>query len=115
MTAAEIARLGALLEKADSYATAACDPGCHGRCRVCPYAELQKLLNALPELLKAARDGERRSIQLWKLLDDIDALDDAAKGYDSEFRKRCYAIQRKRFEIMSGEQFDAAMKEASRG
>ena len=36
---------------------------------------------------------------LWMLLDDIDTLDDAAKSDDSVFRKTCYKIQQKRWEL----------------
>jgi len=44
--------------------------------------------------------------KLWALLDDIDTLDDACREDDAAFRKRCYAIQRKRFGIMSGDEYD---------
>lgn len=37
--------------------------------------------------------------ELWKLLDDIDTLDDACKDNDVEFRKKCYQIQQKRWQI----------------
>jgi hypothetical protein len=47
-----------------------------------------------------------QAAKLWSLLDDIDTMDDAAKGNDAAFRKRCYEIQRKRFQIMSGEEYD---------
>ena len=45
-------------------------------------------------------------LALWQLLDDIDTLDDACKGDDAEFRQACYETQRKRFAILSGEEFD---------
>ena len=48
----------------------------------------------------------RTIIALWRLLDDIDTLDDACKSDDAVFRKRAYEIQRKRFDILSGEEFD---------
>ena len=50
-------------------------------------------------------------VALWKLLDDIDTLDDACKGDNADFRNRCYEIQRKRFDIVSGEQFDILMEQ----
>lgn len=37
--------------------------------------------------------------KLWMLLDDIDTLDDVTKDNDSEFRKQCYEIQQKRWEL----------------
>ena len=43
---------------------------------------------------------------LWRILDDIDTLDDACKGDDALFRRSVYAMQRRRFEIVSGEEFD---------
>jgi hypothetical protein len=46
--------------------------------------------------------------RLWKLLDDIDTLDDAFREDDAGFRKAAYAKQRRRFEFMTGEQYDAA-------
>ena len=58
---------------------------------------------------------ENRAAALWKLLDDIDTLDDAAKSNDAEFRRRCYDIQRKRFAIMSGEQYDILRSQPHNG
>lgn len=52
-----------------------------------------------------------QAYRLWKLLDDIDTLDDACKGDDASFRKICYEMQRKRFEIMSGEEWDELRKQ----
>jgi hypothetical protein len=43
---------------------------------------------------------------LWALLDDIDTLDDICRGDDAAFRERVRSYQRKRFAIMSGEEFD---------
>jgi len=45
-------------------------------------------------------DWQRATFDLWKLLDDIDTLDDACKGDDAAFRKRCYEMQRRRFSIV---------------
>jgi hypothetical protein len=41
--------------------------------------------------------------KLWKLLDDIDTLDDAVKSNDKAFREHTRTIQRKRFEVVSDE------------
>ena len=61
--------------------------------------------------LIAENDGLRKNaVNLWMLLDDIDTLDDACKGNDAMFRKKCYEIQRKRFSIISGAAIDNAMK-----
>jgi len=44
---------------------------------------------------------------LWALLDDIDTMDDACRSNDSAFRHAVRRIQCRRFEIMSGAEFDA--------
>ena len=43
---------------------------------------------------------------LHKLLDDIDTLDDAAKGNDAAFRQSCYLIQRRRFEVSTTDGYE---------
>lgn len=47
--------------------------------------------------------------KLWMLLDDIDTLDDACRANDAAFRSHAREVQRKRFEILSGEQMDALL------
>lgn len=47
-----------------------------------------------------------KSVRLWALLDDIDTLDDACRGDDTSFREQVRVLQRKRFDIMSGEDWD---------
>lgn len=47
-----------------------------------------------------------RMLRLWKLLDDIDTLDHMANDNDASFRLGVRRVQRKRFEILSGEEFD---------
>jgi hypothetical protein len=62
-------------------------------------------------LAEKAAEVERlrgQAVRLWALLDDIDTLDDAARSDDAGFRKAAYAKQRQRFDIMSGEEWDAA-------
>jgi hypothetical protein len=44
--------------------------------------------------------------QLWKLLDDIDSMDDCCGNNDNKFREIVYTIQRKRFNIMTEEEVD---------
>jgi hypothetical protein len=48
-----------------------------------------------------------RCAQLWKLLDDIDTASDAFKTNYEGLAKYIYNTQRKRFAIMSGEEFEA--------
>ncbi len=56
-------------------------------------------------------DWRRTAYELWRLLDDIDTLDDACRENDAAFRKLTYAKQRKRFGIIAepivGELYDA--------
>lgn len=47
-----------------------------------------------------------KAAALWALLDDIDTLDDMAKGNDAGYREHARRIQQKRFQIMSGEEWD---------
>lgn len=47
------------------------------------------------------------SADLWKLLDDIDTASDAFKTNYEGLAKYVYNTQRKRFSIMSGEEYDA--------
>lgn len=55
-----------------------------------------------PDYKEAAR-------KLWMLLDDIDTLDDACRADDAAFRKHTRDTQRKRFNILSGEQMDVLL------
>ena len=43
---------------------------------------------------------EEKAFKLWKLLDDIDTLDDSCRENDELFRKLVYDMQRRRFEII---------------
>ena len=52
---------------------------------------------------------EQIAVKLWALLDDIDTLDDAARTNDAFFRDAVRVVQQKRFEIMTGEEWDAAI------
>ena len=53
-------------------------------------------------------DWRRVALALWRLLDDIDTQDDASRENDAHFRLATGEIQRRRFQILSGEQFDTA-------
>lgn len=56
---------------------------------------------------KSHSSREQQAFQLWGLLDDIDTLDDACRANDAAFRRLAREIQRKRFTVMSGEDWDA--------
>jgi hypothetical protein len=56
-------------------------------------------------------DAEReKSLRLWMLLDDIDTADDIAKTDDKLYRSICQKYQKKRWEILSEEEVDAAIR-----
>lgn len=59
--------------------------------------------------LVAAAEREK-SLRLWMLLDDIDTADDIAKSDDKLYRSICQRHQKKRWEILSGEEVDAAIR-----
>ena len=52
----------------------------------------------------------QKSIRLWMLLDDIDTADDIAKADDKLYRSICQRHQKKRWEILSEEEVDAAIR-----
>ena len=52
----------------------------------------------------------QKSLWLWMLLDDIDTADDVAKADDKLYRSLCQKHQKKRWEILSGEEIDAAIR-----
>jgi hypothetical protein len=49
---------------------------------------------------------DKQIYRLWKLLDDIDTLDDAVKDNDKAFREHARTIQQKRREIVPESQVD---------
>lgn len=55
-------------------------------------------------------DKDRIIYQLWKLLDDIDTLDDMSKDDDKGFRSSVYRIQQKRHGVLVQEQVDELYK-----
>ena len=52
-------------------------------------------------------DTKEQLFKLWRMLDDIDTLDDACRDNDAAFRALVRDIQRKRFEVLTGEDFHA--------
>lgn len=55
-------------------------------------------------------DREEQAFRLWRLLDDIDTLDDACRDNDARFRVLVRNAQRRRFALLDGEDFDALWK-----
>lgn len=68
--------------------------------------EVDRLRGQLAAAEARAAEAEQKAARLWKLLDDIDTLDDSEKHDNAAFRNKCYAAQRKRFDIMSGGDYD---------
>jgi hypothetical protein len=60
------------------------------------------------DLISAAE--RQKSLRLWMLLDDIDTADDVAKADDKLYRSICQKHQKKRWEILSEEEVDAAIR-----
>ena len=60
------------------------------------------------ELLIAAE--REKSLRLWMLLDDIDTADDIAKSDDKLYRRICQNHQKKRWDILSEAEVDAAIR-----
>ena len=69
----------------------------------------------LEEQAVRLREAERDAAALWKLLDDIDTASDRYKSNYQGLAKYVYKTQRKRFEIMTGEQYDAALAQGRQG
>ena len=59
--------------------------------------------------LVAAAEREK-SLRLWMLLDDIDTADDIAKSDDKLYRLICQNHQKKRWDILSEAEVDAAIR-----
>jgi hypothetical protein len=49
---------------------------------------------------------DEQVFRLWRLLDDIDTLDDMCRFDDERFRDMAREVQRQRFAILSGEDFE---------
>jgi len=80
------------------------------RCRTCQ--EKNDSPNAKDYFLEAC---QRTIYLLWKLLDDIDTLDDACKGDDSAFRKQVYNIQQMRWQFISEKGIDELYEQFQNG
>ena len=68
-------------------------------------------ISRFADLISAAE--RQKSLRLWMLLDDIDTADDVAKADDKLYRSLCQKHQKKRWEILSEEEVDAAIRARS--
>lgn len=68
----------------------------------------REMLERFAALFAAAE--RQKSLRLWMLLDDIDTADDIAKADDKLYRSLCRQYQKKRWEILSEKEVDAAIR-----
>lgn len=72
----------------------------------CPSCEARPAKDLLGLPLDEEKDPDklRNMVKyLWGLLDDIDTLDDAVKEDSEWFRTRTYAVQQKRYRILTSD------------
>ena len=89
-----MAREAGLLRTGDQWV----EPARWGVTEILRFAEL------------AIASERQKSLRLWMLLDDIDTADDIAKADDKLYRSICQKQQKKRWEILSEEEVDAAIR-----
>jgi hypothetical protein len=65
-------------------------------------------LNAFAALVAAAE--REKSLRLWMLLDDVDTADDIAKFDDAIYRSLCRQAHEKRWDVLTGDEIDAAIR-----
>jgi hypothetical protein len=56
-----------------------------------------------------SKQAQADAARLWMLLDDVDTADDIAKADPQSYRALCRKAHAKRWEILAGEQVDAAL------
>jgi hypothetical protein len=51
-----------------------------------------------------------KSLRLWMLLDDVDTADDIAKADDDIYRSLCRQAHAKRWDVLTGDEVDIAIR-----
>lgn len=75
------------------------------------YGSDEKPLGSVIRFAALVAAAEReKSVRLWMLLDDIDTADDIAKFDDKLYRQICQNYQKKRWDILSEAEVDAAIR-----
>ena len=75
------------------------------------YGSDEKPLGSVTRFAALVAAAEReKSLRLWMLLDDIDTADDIAKADDKLYRSICQKYQKKRWDILSEAEVDAAIR-----
>jgi len=55
-------------------------------------------------------DEREKTLRLWMLLDDVDTADDIAKADDAIYRSLCRQAHAKRWDVLTGDEVDAALR-----
>jgi hypothetical protein len=67
--------------------------------------------NAIERFAALVAAAEReKSLRLWMLLDDVDTADDIAKFDDAIYRSLCRQAHEKRWDVLTGDEIDAAIR-----
>jgi hypothetical protein len=65
----------------------------------------------LEAFAKLVAEKERaKSLKLWMLLDDVDTADDIAKADDAIYRSLCRQAHKKRWDVLTGDDVDNAIR-----
>ena len=68
-------------------------------------------LTDLEAFAKLVAEKERaKSLKLWMLLDDVDTADDIAKADDAIYRSLCRQAHKKRWDVLTGDDVDNAIR-----
>jgi hypothetical protein len=89
-----MAREAGLLRTGDQWV----EPARWGVTEILRFAEL------------AIASERQKSLRLWMLLDDVDTADDIAKADDAIYRSLCRQAHQKRWNVLSGDEVDAAIR-----
>jgi len=71
---------------------------------VCTEVELVAFAKLVAEKERA------KSLKLWMLLDDVDTADDIAKADDAIYRSLCRQAHKKRWDVLTGDDVDNAIR-----
>ena len=76
-----------------------------------PYLAIKEVAQEIFALETQLQKSRKQIFGLWRLLDDIDTLDDMCRENDSAFRSKAYRKQRRRFDITSEKEYEKLYKE----
>lgn len=67
-----------------------------------------KAMERFADIVRA--DEREKSLSLWMLLDDVDTADDIAKADDAIYRGLCRQAHAKRWDVLTKDEVDAAIR-----